>query len=236
MSTLTRMLWTFEAPPSDSPEGSVRPVLPVGALRGRILGQRRRFELGSGEFGLLRFGHGDGGRLEGERLRQVGTFGFEEGALQIVEGDFAGLELTHDGVGELCLDHGGRRHERGGRHGVEGIDQVVVVSGRLGAGDLEIAEDLLEPVQRHQDQADGGAAHRHAVAELAHQRLGCMRQRFQARKAEEAARALDRVDEAENVPQDRLVVGVLLEADEFGVHRVEMLCALGQKLTQQVIH
>ena len=124
------------------PGGSVRPVLPVGALRGRILGQRHGFELGSGEFGLLRFSHGDGGRFEGERLRQVGTFGFEEGALQIVEGDFAGLELTHDGVGELCLDHGGRRHERGGRHGVEGIDQVVVVSGRLGAGDLEIAEDL----------------------------------------------------------------------------------------------
>ena len=87
-----------------------------------------------------------------------------------------------------------------------------------------------------EDERDGLARHRHAVAELAHQRLGRMRQRLEARQAEEAAGALDGVDEPEDVAQDRFVVGLLLEADELDVDDVEMLARFGQKLAQQIVH
>ena len=80
------------------------------------------------------------------------------------------------------------------------------------------------------------AGHRHAVAEFAHQRLAGMRQRFEPRQAEEAARALDGVDQAEDVIQDLGVVRVLLEPHQLIVDRVQALAGLGQKLPQQIIH
>ncbi|MCY1383471.1 hypothetical protein D9M69_715970 [compost metagenome] len=63
-----------------------------------------------------------------------------------------------------------------------------------------------------------------------------MGQGFQPRQADEAAGALDRVDQPENVPQDIAVVGVLLEADEFPIDRVEILAGLRQELLQQLVH
>ena len=87
-----------------------------------------------------------------------------------------------------------------------------------------------------EDEGDGLARDRHAVAELAHQRLGRMRQRLEARQAEKAAGALDGVDEPEDVAQDRLVVRAPLEADELDVDNVEMLAGFGQKLAQQIVH
>ena len=114
--------------------------------------------------------------------------------------------------------------------------EIGVLALGLGGRALELAEDLLDPVERREDERDGLARDRHAVAELAHQGLGRMGQRLEARQAEEAAGALDGVDEAEDVAQDRLVVRVLLEADELDVDRVEMLARLGQELTQQIVH
>ena len=77
---------------------------------------------------------------------------------------------------------------------------------------------------------------RHAVAELAHQRLGGMRQRFQPGQAEKAAGALDGMDEAKDVAEDLAVVRLLLEAHEFGVDPIETLVGLGQEFPQQVVH
>ena len=77
---------------------------------------------------------------------------------------------------------------------------------------------------------------RHAVAEFAHQRFGGVRQRFQPRQAEEAAGALDGVNQTENVAEDLGVVGLLLETHELDVDHVETFVGLGQELPQQVVH
>ncbi len=89
---------------------------------------------------------------------------------------------------------------------------------------------------RGQDQRHGFGLDRHAVAEFAHQRLAGMGQRFQPRQAEEAAGALDGVDQAEDVIQDLRVARVLLEPHQLIVDRIQALAGLGQKLPQQIIH
>ena len=61
-------------------------------------------------------------------------------------------------------------------------------------------------------------------------------QRFKARQAKEPAGSLDGVDEAEDVAEDRSVVGVLFEPDEPDVDHIEALVGLGQEFAQQVIH
>ena len=78
--------------------------------------------------------------------------------------------------------------------------------------------------------------HRHAVAEFAHQRLGGMRQRFEPRQPEEAAGALDGVNQAKNVIQNLGVVRILLEPHQLIVDGIQALVGLRQKLPQQIIH
>ena len=63
-----------------------------------------------------------------------------------------------------------------------------------------------------------------------------MRQRFQTRQPQEAAGALDGVDQAEDVIQDLGVVRLLLELHQLIVHGVQALAGLRQKLPQQIIH
>ena len=107
---------------------------------------------------------------------------------------------------------------------------------RLALLALELFENLLDAVDGGEDERDGFAGRRHAVAELAHQRFGGVRQRFQPRQAEKAAGALDGVDEAENVVEDLGVVGILLETHELDVDDVETLVRLGQEFPQQIVH
>ena len=101
---------------------------------------------------------------------------------------------------------------------------------------LQLGEDFLDAVDGEQDQRDGIAGDRHAVAEFAHQGFGGVRQRLQPRQAEEAAGALDGVNEPENVGEDLGVVRLLLEAHELDVDHVETLVGLGQEFAQQVVH
>ena len=89
---------------------------------------------------------------------------------------------------------------------------------------------------RGQDQRHGLGLDRHAVAEFAHQGLAGMGQRFQPRQAEEAAGALDGVDQAEDVIQNLRVARVLLEPHQLIVDRIQALAGLGQELPQQIIH
>jgi len=63
-----------------------------------------------------------------------------------------------------------------------------------------------------------------------------MRERFEPRQPEKAAGPFDRVDEAEDVAEDRGVVRLLLETHELDVDDVEALARLGQELAQQVVH
>ena len=110
------------------------------------------------------------------------------------------------------------------------LDQIFVGALGLGLGRLEARQDLLDAVDRGQDQRDRSAGDRHAVAEFAHQGLAGMGQRFQPRQPEEAAGALDGVHQAEDVIQDLGVVRVLLEPHQLIVDRVQALARLGQKL------
>ena len=204
---------------------------------------RRALEIGLGGFedGLDRGrgGRRRDGRGSGRSGQVVGAGRFHEGALQIFQRDLAGLQLTlHDRrqIGQRR----GRRSRGGGRllggHRLQGADQVGIGAGGLGTGGFEIGEDRLEPVEGGEDQGDRGAADGIAVAEAPHQRLGRVCQRFEPRQPEEAAGALDGVDEPEDVAQDLLVVGILLETDQLRIDRVQMLGALDQKLAKQIVH
>ncbi len=78
-------------------------------------------------------------------------------------------------------------------------DQVLIVALRLGLGGLKAAENFLDAVDAAQNQRHRFGGHRHAVAEFAHQGLAGMGQRFKPRQTQEAAGALDGVNQAENV-------------------------------------
>ena len=159
--------------------------------------------------------------------------GLAEGALEIVERYFAGTQLTFqhlihqralgdfgscNGLHRRGGDHGDRRGHRLGfvmaaafGHLMQFLDQVFVGAFGLGLGGFEAGEDFLDPIDARQDQRHGFGLDRHAVAEFAHQRFAGMRQRFQPRQPEEAAGALDGVDQAEDVIQNLRVARVLLE-------------------------
>src|SRR5918994_5183293 len=66
--------------------------------------------------------------------------------------------------------------------------------------------------------------------------FGGMRQRFETRQPKEAAGPLDGMHQPKDVAQDRLVVRIPLESDEFRVDRIEMLAGLDQELAQKIVH
>ncbi len=167
-----------------------------------------------------------------------------ERTLQFVERDFARAQRTlqrlrdqRAGCRGLCGLRLLLRHCRDrGRHALQIADQVLVVAFRLQFVLFEPAKHFLQAVDGRQDERDGIAGDRHAIAEFAHQGFGGVRQRFEPRQPEESAGALDGVNEAENVVEDLGVVRLLLEPDEFDIDRVEALVRLGQELAQQVVH
>ena len=116
------------------------------------------------------------------------------------------------------------------------VDQVPVGSFRLGLGGLEASQNFLDAIDAGEDQRHRVGGDRHAVAEFAHQGLAGMGERLQTRQAEEAAGALDRVDQAKDVIQNLRVVRVLLESHQLIVDGIQALAGLGQELAQQIIH
>ena len=220
VSTLTRIDWlaTFESALSSSPSLGLRSALAGFGFASAFAGGASHFRGGSFDDGVA------------------------EGALELVERDFARTQralqrLRHQRAGHrlrLRLRRGRRRAFH--RHAFEVADQVAVRAFGLGLVLFEPGEDFLQAVDGREDERDGVAGHRHAVAELAHQGLGRVRQRLQARQAEESAGPLDGVDQAENVVEDLGVVRLLLEAHELHVDDVQALVGLGQELVQQVVH
>ena len=90
------------------------------------------------------------------------------------------------------------------------------------------------------DDGDLAVQHDLRLRELrgqaAHQRLGRVRQRLEARQAEEPAGALDRMDEPEDVAEDLLVIRVLLEPNQLEIDRIEMFARFRKKLAQKIVH
>ena len=121
-------------------------------------------------------------------------------------------------------------------HSASWIDQILIGALGLGLGGLESRENFLDAVDAGKDQRDGFGGDRHAVAEFAHQRLAGMGQRFEPRQAEEAAGALDGVNQPEDVIQNLGVVRILLEPHQLIVDRIQAFVGLGQKLPQKIVH
>ena len=109
-------------------------------------------------------------------------------------------------------------------------DQILIGAFRLGLGCLKPGENFLDAVDAGQDQRDRFSGHRHAVAEFAHQRLGGMRQRFKTRQAEEAAGALDGVNQPKDIIENLGVVRILLEPHQLIVDRIQALAGFRQEL------
>jgi hypothetical protein len=110
--------------------------------------------------------------------------------------------------------------------------------------DVALEPGLLDrPEQRpddvdHEQQATGdlGREDQRTVAQLAQQALTDVGDPLQLAEGEEAAGALDRVDRAEDAGEQVARPGVLLERDEVGVERVEVLVALHEKLLDDLVH
>ena len=134
-----------------------------------------------------------------------------------------------------------RRRRRLGRlarrRRVQRRDQFAIVTRRLAAGRRQPADDRLDPVQPRQDHGHGiGRRGQHAVAHLAQHVLGRVRHPFQPRQAEESAGALDRVDQAEDQRQRRLVVRRALQFQQGDVQIGDAFVGLGQEIGDQIVH
>lgn len=120
--------------------------------------------------------------------------------------------------------------------GHEFPDQRFVVAFRLLPLLGQLGQDILDAVDGLQDRGDRDGLHRGAVAELPDHGFRSVGQRLETRQADEAAGPFDRVDQPEDVAQDVAVIGILLEAYEFPIDRVEILAGLRQELLQQLVH
>ncbi len=122
------------------------------------------------------------------------------------------------------------------RQAVELFDKIAVVAGRLLRVRFEPFEDRLDAIEGGENERDGFGGDRHAVAELAHQVLGGVRQRFEPRQSEKAAGSFDGMNQTKNIAEDFAVIRLLLETHQFGVDLFEVLAGFGQKIPQQLVH
>jgi hypothetical protein len=101
---------------------------------------------------------------------------------------------------------------------------------------FDSGEDALDPIDGGKDEGHAVAGHRHPIAKSAHQGFGGVSQCFQTRQSEEAAGALDGVDQAENVAEDFGIVRFLLKTHELAIDHVEAFVGLDQELLEKVVH
>ncbi len=119
------------------------------------------------------------------------------------------------------------------RRGVQQLDQIAVLAFGLGAGFLEDTQQFLDAIDRGEDERHRIRRHfQSAVPELAQHVLRRVGDRFQPGQAEEAARALDRVNQPENVLQDCRIRRIPLELYQFNVQDRQILGRLRQKIRQ----
>ena len=121
-------------------------------------------------------------------------------------------------------------------HGIEPRDQIAIAAGRLASARARSRRESLDAVDGGENERDGVGGDRHAVAELAHQGFGGMRQRLEPRQAEEAAGALDGVDEAKDVAEDVGVIRILFEAHQLDIDTSRLSFVSVRELPQQVVH
>ena len=165
------------------------------------------------------------------RLDRVGPGCRAPGALKLIE---SSLQRRH--ILLRTLD-GAERRIVAGRHParlaesqhLQPADQIGVGAERLRAISLEPGQDLLDPVDAGENHADALDRDGRAVAILAHQRFGRVRQLGEAVQTEKAARPFDGVDQPEDGVEHLGIVRLLLEAHELDVELVEALAGFGQE-------
>ena len=118
----------------------------------------------------------------------------------------------------------------------EVVYEVLVAAVGLLLPRLELVEDYFDPINRGECDGDGFRGDRHAVAEFSHERFRSMGQPFEARQSKKAACTLDGVNQSKDVAENLGIVGLALEAHQFGVNAIEILVGLGQELAEQVVH
>src|SRR6187551_2428389 len=121
-------------------------------------------------------------------------------------------------------------------HALQAADEIVISSFGLALVAFKRLENDLDAVDGGENERDSLTRGRRAVAKLAHQRFGCMCERFEARQPEKPASAFDAMDQPEDVIENLRVVRVLLKTHELDVDHVETLVRLGYKFPQQVVH
>ena len=115
-------------------------------------------------------------------------------------------------------------------------DEIVISSFGLALVAFKRLENDLDAVDGGENERDSLTRGRRAVAKLAHQRFGCMCERFEARQPKKPASAFDGMDQPEDVIENLRVVRILLKTHELDVDHVETLARLGDKFPQQVVH
>jgi len=113
---------------------------------------------------------------------------------------------------------------------VQFVYQFLIAAFRFGTGFFQFAKQRPDGIQAPENQRDRLRRHfQDAVTELAEHVFTGMRNRFQARQAQEAAGTLDGVNEAENVAEDFAVARVLFELDHLRIQLFQTFRRLGQK-------
>ena len=111
-----------------------------------------------------------------------------------------------------------------------------IVARPLGLVALELVEQHLDAVDGGEDERDGFAGDRRAIAEIAHQGFGGVGQRFEPRQSEKAAGPLDGVNEAKDVAENLGVVRILLEANQLHIDNIKAFARLREEFAQQIVH
>jgi len=199
-------------------------LVPAHDLEELVAGEH---QLGNRRHQVIEGAHIDPDRMVGDPVSAFVVGPLRRGLV----GRLAGLRLFD----RFARGRPGRRFYLLG-HAAEMLDQIAVAAFRLVLPGFDLVEDDLDAVDGGENEGDRLGGDRHAVAELAHQRFGCVRQRFEPGQSEKPARALDGVDEAKDVAEDIGVIRLALEAHQLGVDPRETLAGLGQKLAQQVVH
>ena len=101
---------------------------------------------------------------------------------------------------------------------------------------LDLGQDGFDPIDRAQGQADRIRRNRSALTKLVHNRLGRVGEHCQPRQADEAARALDGVNQPEDIVENLEIVRFRLELDKLDVGDVETFAGLGQELAEKLVH
>ena len=102
-------------------------------------------------------------------------------------------------------------------HALQAGNEIVISSFGFALVTFKRLENDLDAVDGGENERDSLTRGRRAVAKPAHQRFGCMSERFEARQPKKPASAFDGMDQPEDVIENLRVVRILLKTHELDV-------------------